>query len=216
MAISACVVGASGLVGREVVAYLCGDVGVDAVHLMLRRAQSGFGRSPKLLEHLIDFDRMADADWPACEALICCLGTTIRAAGSRQAFRKVDFDYVVKSAQQSQQAGATRLMVVSAMGADRNSRIFYNRVKGEMEAAVASLDFDAVLIFRPSFLSGDRIEKRAGERLALSVLTLGNMFLPKKYRSVPARAVARAMVESLHQPHRGVRVIESDELQQYR
>jgi uncharacterized protein YbjT (DUF2867 family) len=216
MSISACVVGASGLVGREVVAQLCGDPAVDAVHLMLRRSQGNFGGNPKLVEHVVDFDRMQESAWPACKVLLCCLGTTIKTAGSQQAFRQVDFDYVVKSAQQARRAGATRLMVVSSIGANQQSRVFYSRTKGEMEAAVASLGFRAVLIFRPSILSGHRLEKRPGEHLALAAMKVGSLFLPKKYRPIPARAVARAMVESLHHAQRGVMVIESDKLQQYR
>ncbi len=137
MPLTVSIVGASGLVGREVVAQLCSDPGVKAVHLMLR-AQGDFGRSRKLTQHLVDFEHLAQADWPACDALICCLGTTIKKAGSQAAFRRVDFDFVVQSAQRARRAGATRLMVVSAMGADPRSLIFYNRVKGEMEAAVAA------------------------------------------------------------------------------
>jgi uncharacterized protein YbjT (DUF2867 family) len=209
-----CVVGASGLVGREAVAQLCADAKVQAVHLMLRQA-GDFGRSSKLTQHVIDFEQVAQADWPACDALICCLGTTIKKAGSQQAFRQVDFDFVVQSAQRARQAGASQLMVMSAMGANAGSAVFYNRVKGDMEAAVAKLGFPSLLIVRPSFLAGERIERRFGERLALSVLRFGNPLLPKKYRSVPASAVARAMVSSLHQPLAGVQAWESDKLQQF-
>ena len=214
MAISACVVGASGLVGRELLAQLCDDAGVAAVHAMLRRSVSKLGTSPKLKQHVVDFDNLAAVDWPDCDAMFCCLGTTIKAAGSQPAFRRVDFDYVVQSAKKARQAGAKQLYVVSAMGADQHSRIFYNRVKGEMEAAVASLGYDSATIFRPSFLSGERLEKRQGEGLALSALKVGNLFLPKKYRSVPAQAVARTMLLALHQASRGVRIVESDVMQE--
>jgi uncharacterized protein YbjT (DUF2867 family) len=215
MPLAVCIVGASGLVGREVVTQLCGASGVKAVHLMLR-TPGDFGRSRKLTQHLVDFEHLAEADWPACDALICCLGTTIKKAGSQAAFRRVDFDFVVQSAQRARRAGATRLMVVSAMGADARSLIFYNRVKGEMEAAVAALGFDSLLIVRPSFLAGDRIEPRSGEKLALFALKFGNPLLPKKYQSVPAGAVARAMVEALKQPLQGVSILESDKLQQFK
>lgn len=214
MAISACVVGASGLVGRELVEQLCEDPGVATVHEMVRHARSSFGDSAKLSRHIIDFERIAMVEWPPCDALFCCLGTTIKVAGSQQAFRRVDFDYVVQSAKKAHQAGARRLLVVSAMGADQHSRIFYNRIKGEMEAAVASLGYDSVTILRPALLSGVRHERRLGERLALSALKVGNRFLPKKYQSVPARAVARTMVLASHQAARGVRVIESDAMQE--
>ncbi|HSY27392.1 MAG TPA: oxidoreductase [Burkholderiaceae bacterium] len=213
MAISVCVVGASGLVGRELVAQLCDDPRVATVQLMLRRALNTFGNNPKISQHVIDFEQIAAVEWPACEVMCCCLGTTIKVAGSQQAFRRVDFDYVVESAKKARQAGATRLLVVSAMGANPDSRIFYNRVKGEMEAAVASLGYNSVTIFRPSFLSGERLEKRPGEGLALSALKVGNLFLPKKYQSVPAHAVARTMLKSLQHASRGVQIVESDEMQ---
>lgn len=213
MAISACVVGASGLVGRELVAQLCDDAGVAAVHAMLRRPASNLGTSPKLKQRAIDFDNLAVVDWPSCDAMFCCLGTTIKVAGSQPAFRHVDFDYVVESAKKARQAGAKQLYVVSAMGADQHSRIFYNRVKGEMEAAVASLGYDSVTIFRPSLLTGERLEKRPGESLAISLFKASNWLLPRKYRSVSARAVARAMVLALGQTARGVRVVESDAMQ---
>jgi uncharacterized protein YbjT (DUF2867 family) len=215
MAISACVVGASGLVGRELVTQLCDDPSVTTVHVVVRRLLSSFGNSPKLVQHIIDFESIAAGDWPTCDVLCCCLGTTIKIAGSQEAFRRVDFDYVVESAKKATQAGATRLLVVSAMGADRRSMIFYNRVKGEMEAAIASLGFSSVTIFRPSFLTGERIDtpKRRGEHLAVTVLKFGNLFLPKKYQSLPGHAVARSMRLSLQTASRGVNIVESDEMQ---
>jgi uncharacterized protein YbjT (DUF2867 family) len=197
------------------VSQLCSDGNVEAVHLMLR-TRADFGHSRKLTQHLVVFEHLAEADWPACDALICCLGTTIKKAGSQSAFRQVDFDFVVQSAQRARRAGASRLMVVSAMGADARSLIFYNRVKGEMEAAIAKLGFDSVLIVRPSLLAGERVEHRSGEKLGLLVMKFGNPLLPKKYQSVPAHAVARAMVVSLQQPLQGVSILESDKLQQFK
>jgi uncharacterized protein YbjT (DUF2867 family) len=218
MAISVCVVGASGLVGRESVAQLCNDPSVAAVHVIVRRPLNDFGNSPKLVQHIIDFENIAAADWPVCDVLFCCLGTTIKIAGSQEAFRRVDFDYVVDSAKKARQVGAKRLLVVSAMGADRRSMVFYNRVKGEMEAAIAALGFDSVTIFRPSFLTGERIgaPTRRGEHLAVTVLKFGNLLLPKKYQSISGQAVARSMVQSLQQTSRGVRIVESGEMQKNR
>jgi uncharacterized protein YbjT (DUF2867 family) len=215
MAISACVVGASGLVGRELVAQLLNDADVAAVHVIVRRSLNDFGNNPKLSQHVIDFENIAAADWPVCDVLCCCLGTTIKIAGSQEAFRRVDFDYVVESGKKARQAGATRLLVVSAMGANRHSGIFYNRVKGEMEAAIASLGFSSVMIFRPSFLTGERSDtpKRRGENLAATVLKFGNFLLPKKYQSLPGHAVARSMLLSLQKASRGVCIVESDEMQ---
>lgn len=217
MGITVSVVGATGLVGSELVNQLCSAGGIDAVHVLVRHTLAGTpaANSVKLTQHVVDFNQLAQGEWPRCDVLMCCLGTTIKVAGSQAAFRKVDFDYVVEAARAARRAGATRLMVVSAMGANQHSIVFYNRIKGEMEAAVVSLGFDAVVIFRPSFLAGERIEHRPGERLALSMLKVGNLFLPKKYKSVPAQAVARAMLAAVKEKQRGVSIVESDQIQDY-
>jgi uncharacterized protein YbjT (DUF2867 family) len=211
----ACVVGATGLVGRALVAQLTADPAWSAVHLMVRRNDAQFAvlRSAKVRQHVIDFEHLADAAWPDCDALFCCLGTTIRTAGSQQAFRRVDFDYVVDSARRTRAAGATQLAVVSAMAANPASRVFYNRIKGEMEGAVASLGFHGVTIVRPSMLDGARHESRPAERIALLLMTVVNFLLPKKYRSVQVDKVARAMRTAVGLQRQSVHVIESDQLQ---
>jgi uncharacterized protein YbjT (DUF2867 family) len=211
------IVGATGLVGNALLGQLCGDAGFDAVHAVTRRPLAGtpVASNAKVSQYVVDFNRLVTIEWPRCDVLLCCLGTTIKTAGSQAAFRKVDFDYVVESARAARKAGAKRLMVVSAMGANQHASVFYNRVKGEMEAAVASLGFEAVVIFRPSLLTGERIESRPAERLAQSMLKVGNLFLPKKYKSVPAQAVARAMVAAAKENQRGVSIVESDRIQDY-
>src|SRR4051812_19609741 len=120
MGMTACVIGATGLVGGELLARLCRDAAFDVVHVMTRRSLDGHfvALGPKLIQHVVDFNRLAETDWPPCDVLFCCLGTTIRIAGSQAAFRTVDLDYVVESARRARMAGASRLIVVSAMGAD--------------------------------------------------------------------------------------------------
>jgi uncharacterized protein YbjT (DUF2867 family) len=216
MGLSVCVIGATGLVGRELVSQLCNDPHIDTVHVILRRPFGELTDSGKLVSHIIDFERMEQFAWPACDAMCCCLGTTIKTAGSQAAFHRVDFDYVVQSAQLARQAGAKRLLVVSAMGAERYSRIFYNSVKGEMESAVETLDYDSVAIFRPSLLTGKRSEFRLGERVAILLMRPFNFLIPGKYRMIPARAVARTMVMSLRDDLCGTVVIESDQMQNHR
>lgn len=217
MGMIASVIGATGLVGRDVVSLLCADADVDAVHILVRRALSGpqLTNSPKLAQHVIDFDRLADISWPRCDVLFCCLGTTIKAAGSREAFRTVDFDYVVESAQRARRSGASALIVVSALGADANSKVFYSRTKGEMEAAVSILGFDSVTIIRPSLLAGAPAELRIGERLALAASKIINPFLSARYRPVPARSVARAMLASAKNGVVGITIIESEQLARF-
>jgi uncharacterized protein YbjT (DUF2867 family) len=114
----------------------------------------GIRADRKLQVHQVDFARLPAL--PAVDDVYVALGTTIKVAGSRAAFRQVDFDFVVDTARAARAAGATRLAVVSAMGADARSRVFYNRVKGEMEAAIAQLGYESVVIARPSLLLGDR------------------------------------------------------------
>ena len=214
MGMIASVVGATGLVGSALVSQLCNDADVAAVHIMARRALSDphLVSNPKLTEHVIDFDRLTHFAWPHADVLFCCLGTTIKTAGSREAFRAVDFDYVVGSAQCARQAGASSLIVVSALGADARSKVFYNRTKGEMEAEVAKLGFENVVIVRPSLLQGMRTELRVGERIALAASKIINTILPARFRPVPSQSVARAMIAAAKSKHRGIAIIESEQI----
>jgi uncharacterized protein YbjT (DUF2867 family) len=150
----------------------------------------------------------------AVDDVFCCLGTTIRSAGSQEAFRKVDVDYPVKAARLAAEAGADQFLVVSALGADADSRIFYNRMKGVMESQVRRFPLKAIWVLRPALLLGDRDETRVGEQIAeivlrpLSPLLLGPL---RRFRPVAARAVAMAMVTLAAQDGTGG-IIESDEI----
>ena len=153
----------------------------------------------------------------AVDDVFCCLGTTIRAAGSQAAFRRVDHDYVVDSARVAAAAGARRYLLVTAAGADSRSRFFYNRVKGDAEAGVRAQPFQGVVILRPSLILGPRAERRTAEALAQRVAPALNavMIGPlRRYRAVEAQAVARAMVRLAKERPRGVRIVENDEIQQ--
>ena len=126
-----------------------------SVHVLLRRTPPDIKASPKLKIHEVDFARLPAA-FPTVDDAFIALGTTIKIAGSEAAFRQVDFDFVVNIARAARAAGATRLAVVSALGADPTSRIFYSRVKGEMEIAIMQISYDSVVIAQPSMLLGDR------------------------------------------------------------
>lgn len=206
------IAGASGLVGREILQGLLADDSVAAVHSLGRRELPL--RHPKLTQHRVDFSKALPALPRAGEAFIA-LGTTIKVAGSQEAFRAVDFGAVVAVARAAKAAGATRLGVVSAMGSDPHSRIFYNRVKGEMEEALAGLGFDTLVIARPSFLVGDRHAlgqpERGGEKLALRVSSWLSPLIPDNYRAIDARAVARALLHAVP-TSKGRRVMPSAEL----
>jgi uncharacterized protein YbjT (DUF2867 family) len=212
----AAVIGATGVVGSELVQALCADPQFTTVHTLGRHAPHFEGGTPdKLRHHKVDFAQLDADTWPRADVLFCCLGTTIKQAGSQAGFQQVDFDFVVQAAQCARQARTAQLMVVSAMGADANSRVFYNRVKGQMEQAVVGLGFQSVGLFRPSLLRAKRTEFRAGERLALQLMKLGDYLVPKKYRSVQAAAVARAMLQQAKIKTRGVHIIESDSIQAF-
>jgi uncharacterized protein YbjT (DUF2867 family) len=138
----------------------------------------------------------------------CCLGTTIKQAGSEEAFRAVDLDMVVAFAKRAREMGARHLIVISALGADRRSPIFYNKVKGEMEHALRAQNWPQLTICRPSLLLGDRAEPRLAERVAGPLSKL----IPGKYHGIEACQLARAMWRLALEEQDGVRIVESDEL----
>ncbi|HSX70792.1 MAG TPA: oxidoreductase, partial [Pseudomonas sp.] len=142
------------------------------------------------------------------DAAFCCLGTTIKQAGSQEAFRAVDHDLVLAFARRARELGARHFLVVSAMGANAQSSVFYNRVKGEVEEALKAMDWPQLTIARPSLLLGPRREFRLGERLAAPLLR----WIPGRYRGIEAAVLARAMWRLALEESDGVRVVESDQL----
>ena len=204
--------GATGLVGRAVLARLLADKSYSAVHVVGRRAPDQ--QHPKLIVHVVK--SFSDIKLPPVDDVFIALGTTIKVAGGASAFRAVDFDAVVAVARAARSAGALRLGVVSAMGADSQSKNFYNRVKGEMESAVATLGFDTVVIARPSLLAGDRGSlmqaARPAEKMALWAVGLFKPLIPANYRPVEASQVAHALVNALKSARAGHRVLLSSEL----
>lgn len=186
--------GATGLVGRAILEGLLADASVTAVHALGRR-EPGVTHS-KLTPHVVDFKAMPPL--PPLDEVYLALGTTIKAAGSQAAFRAVDFDANLSVARAALDAGARRAGLVSAMGADAKSRIFYNRVKGETEDALSQLQFDGLVIARPSLLVGERVAlgqpSRFGEKFATAVSRLLGPLIPANYRPVAAANVARALL----------------------
>ncbi|GGG52444.1 hypothetical protein GCM10011378_30810 [Hymenobacter glacieicola] len=162
---------------------------------------------PKLEQRIVDFDHLEDHRLQLiADDIFCCLGTTMRQAGSKDAFYRVDYLYVVKLAALTAANFAAQLLVVSAMGADARSRFYYNRVKGEMEEAVRQTPFRAIHFFRPSLLLGPRPEKRAGEQLGAFLLRVLRPVLVgrlRHYRAVPAHTVARAMLQAAEKEGHG-------------
>ena len=213
-----CVAGGTGLVGRAVLARLSADPRIGAVTALVRRA--GTGLPAGCTEQVIDFATLGQpggAALPPTDWAICCLGTTIKVAGSQAAFRAVDFDAVLAFAGAAKAAGASRLGVVSALGADPASKVFYNRVKGETEQALTALGFRHLVIARPSLLLGERKALgqpgRPGERLGQALMPVFGPLVPRKWRPIDADAVAAALLAALADAQRGTTVLESDALQ---
>jgi uncharacterized protein YbjT (DUF2867 family) len=208
--------GATGLVGGQCLEQLLDTPDYDRVIALTRRPLAT--RHAKLDQRRIDFDQLGreGTDFPAADDVFCCLGTTMKRAGSEAAFRQVDFVYVVSLAGQALARGAKQFLLVSSLGANAKSPIFYSRVKGEAEAAIAALPFEGRQIFRPSILTGERVEHRAGERAGIAVMR-GVSFAMigplRKYRPIAARTVARAMIRVAHQAPRGVNIYASNDIE---
>jgi uncharacterized protein YbjT (DUF2867 family) len=206
--------GASGLVGREILQGLLADDSVAAIHSLGRRELPL--QHPKLTQHRVDFKALPAL--PRVSDAFIALGTTIKVAGSQAAFRAIDFDAVVAVAKAAKAAGATRLGVVSAMGASRGSPIFYNRVKGEMEQALSALGLQALVIARPSFLAGDREALgqplRSGEKLAMNISRWLSPLIPANYGSVAAKSVAQGLLKTVPAAS-GRRILLSGELRKF-
>lgn len=215
----AVVAGATGMVGRAVLARLTADKtsAYAAVHTLGRRAPELPAGAPsaRLVSHLCQ--SLLDAKVPPADDMFIALGTTIALAGSQAAFRAVDLDAVLALARAARAAGVRRLGVVSAMGADAKSQVFYNRVKGEMEQAVSALGFDTVVIARPSLLDGERTAlgqpTRRGEQLALQVMRLLKPLIPRNYRAISDALVAKALVEAVLAGRPGVQILLSGQMQ---
>ena len=213
---TALLAGATGLVGRALLSMLLASKYYRSVHVLLRRTPPDIKASPKLKIHQVDFARLPAA-LPTVDDVFIALGTTIKVAGSEAAFRQVDLDFVVNIARAARAAGATRLAVVSALGADAKSRVFYNRVKGEMQVAIAQLGYESVVIAQPSMLLGDRVAlgqpARSGEVWAARLLGPLGWIVPKGVRPIPARTVASALLAAILDAKPGVRVLKSGVMQ---
>lgn len=188
------IAGATGLVGREILAGLLADSSVGAVHCLGRRKPGV--EHPKLTAHLVDFAALPAL--PAAVEVYLALGTTIKVAGSQAAFRAVDYAANLAVAKAALAAGVTKVGLVSSMGTDSKSGIFYSRVKGELEDALSEMPFAGLVIARPSMLLGNREELgqpvRRGEEVASVLATIGGFLIPANYKPIAALAVAKALL----------------------
>ena len=203
------VAGATGLVGREIVRRLKADEHFGEIRALLRRPLPPELASSRIRECVCNFKNLADhSDWFQVDQVFCALGTTIKQAGSQEAFRRVDFEYPLTIARLARERGARHFLLVSAMGANPESKVFYNRVKGELEIALQDLSYPSLTIARPSLLLGDRAEFRIGEVIAKKFLWLAS----PKWRGVHAALVAAGLVQAAKEKSEGLRIIENPEL----
>lgn len=208
--------GATGLVGGYCLRELLDSPLYSTVKVFNRRKMEI--NHPKFEEYLIDFDALADyADWIVGNDVFCCLGTTRKKAGSKEAFSQVDYTYVLELAKIAAKNGANQFLLVSSIGADKDSLFFYSQVKGKIEDAIQNLKYWSIHIFRPSLLLGNRNETRMAEGLAMAASRLFNLVTDKvapKYSAVRAEQVAIAMIKAAQRIDGGTFIYESDEIQQ--
>lgn len=203
-------VGATGLVGSHVLQQALADPTVGRVVAPTRRS---LVPHPKLLNPLVDFERLPeDADWWAVNSVICTLGTTLRVAGSKAAFYKVDHDHPLAVAGLARRQGAQAFAFNSALGADVGSRVFYSRTKGETERDLQALAFPSLTFVRPGLIGGHRDQSRPAEQLAVAVSGWVQPLLPKRLRVVPAERIAHHLLQAARVAAPGVHVLLSEAL----
>lgn len=213
---TALIAGATGLTGQQLLKQLLADARYTEVHVLVRRHV--FAPHTKLIEHIVDLAALPNLPTlpKSVDDAFCCLGTTIKIAGSKAAFCIVDFDYVVNVARAAKKSGVQWFMVMSSFGANARSSVFYSQVKGEMEEALREIGFAELHIFQPSFLLGNRAESRPGERFGIAAFQLISPLLfgpARKYRAIEVTDVARAMVRAACLQRSGAHVYLSDEIQ---
>ena len=207
----AIVAGASGLVGKELVYKLINSDQYRLIYILSRK-KIGLVND-KIRELVIDFDKIDQLKFaePVDDAF-CTLGTTMKQAGSKDNFKKVDFEYVIALANLAKHSGASKFLVVSAMGANSKSAVFYNKVKGLTEEALMSIGFNQLVIFRPSLLLGDRHDKRFAEKLSGFLMKVFNFLIPDNYKAIEAEKVADYMVKIALKSTDKVLIIKSGEM----
>jgi uncharacterized protein YbjT (DUF2867 family) len=208
---SVALLGATGLVGRHCLDLLARDATFSRIVVLARR-KFAEATAPRVEAHIVDFDHLADRpDLLGVDQVISTLGTTIKAVGGSQAkFRAVDYEIPLTAAKLAIGQGARHFLLVSSLGANAHSRIFYNRVKGELEDALRTLSFRSITILRPSLLLGERRDFRLGEEIGKRFAWI----VPGRYRPIHARDVAAALVRAAKEDIPGMRIIESEDLRE--
>ena len=210
---TALVAGSTGLIGKQLLDLLLES---DRYKKVIAITRHDIPVHPKLSQIKIEFDSIGEKSSALkADDVFCCLGTTMKKAGSKEKFYQVDFYYPLLLAKISHSEGARQFMLISALGADKNSSIYYNHVKGEIEDAVTEVGFSAVHIFRPSLLLGPRKEKRFGEDVGKFFSRFLGFLIPSKYKPIESIKVARAMLAMANKNETGIFIHESASLQQF-
>ena len=208
---TALVAGASGLIGRKLVQKLIDSDQYRLIFILSRK--NSWLVNEKVRELVIDFEQINQLKFDEpIDDLFCTLGTTIKQAGSRDNFMKVDYEYIIEFAKLGKSIGATKFLVISAMGANSKSSVFYNRVKGMTEEALKSIGFSRLVILRPSLLLGERPEPRFGEQIASFFMKALNFLIPDNYKAIRAEKVADNMLRIATDSAEGISIVESGEM----
>ncbi|WP_042456928.1 NAD(P)H-binding protein [Neobacillus dielmonensis] len=212
---TALILGASGLVGKELIQLLVQQSIYQKIHILVRRPIEINHTACEV--HVIDFERMNEfAHLFDVNDVYCCLGTTMKKAKSKEAFRRVDYDYPAEAANLACNGGAKRFLIITAMGANPKSLFFYNQVKGDVEEALKKVSIPSIHIFRPSLLLGKRDEFRFGEKMAEKASGLFNAIMLgplKPFKAIKAKQVAAAMISAAIAGKTGVHIHPSNEIE---
>ena len=209
---TAIIAGATGLTGSYLLQYLLKQQTYDKIKVLVRTALDI--EHPTLEQIIYDYDNPAPEKLTA-DHVYCALGTTIKKAGSKEAFRKVDYEYPLEIARIAQQNGASKFALVSAIGANKRSMFFYNRVKGDLEEAIQGIPYRAIYIMHPSMLLGPRKESRPGESFGKALMKPLRFVLPKNMKPIHASKVAACMADKMNSNEEGVHVIPSGRIQKF-
>ncbi len=203
--------------GRNYFEQLIEEPAYSQIHILVRKAIEI--NPDKVVQHIIDFNELDKFEInEPINHVFCTLGTTIKKAKTKENFRKVDYDYVFELGKKAKQWNTEKFLVVSSLGANAKSAIFYNRVKGEIEKTLSELRLNQLFIFRPSLLMGNRKEHRAGEKSAIAVYKIINpLFIGplKKYKGIQASQVAKGMMQTALNNKEQFKIFESDEIQKF-
>ena len=207
------VAGATGLIGGAVIRLLCDDPSAGNVIALTRRKIESLPDVARVRQEVMDFDRMKTSGRKiSARTVVCALGTTIKKAGSQKAFREVDYGLPMLLAEIAVKNGCEKFILISAVGADPNSPVFYNKVKGELERDLEKLGFKALHIIRPSLLLGDREEFRLGEEIGKMMVKPFRFLIPGKYKPVQAGVIAQKIRSLLDDDTPGVHVYEGGQI----